>query len=81
MIPQLLLNKVKNKLKENRFINIVTSFGTEGRRNNPSEEIPPTDQIFPYIVFKGTDIKDLYVISAKAPEIPVVIFLCMNVLH
>lgn len=42
---------------------VVKSFGTEGRKGNPAEEIPAADQVFPYIVFKGTDIKDLYVIS------------------
>lgn len=39
----------------------VKSFGTEDRRVN--DRIPPSDQIFAYIVFKGSDIKDLYVIS------------------
>ena len=37
----------------------VTSFGTEGRRNNPDEEIPPSEEIYEYIVFRGTDVKDL----------------------
>lgn len=37
----------------------VTSFGTEGRRNNPDEEIPPSESIYEYIVFRGTDVKDL----------------------
>ena len=52
----------------------VKSFGTEGRKGNPAEEIPASDQIFPYIVFKGTDIKDLFVISGpKVPEVSQVI--------
>lgn len=37
----------------------VKSFGTEGRRGIPTEEIPANDTVYPYISFKGSDVKDL----------------------
>ncbi|KAJ9618506.1 hypothetical protein H2203_009103 [Taxawa tesnikishii (nom. ined.)] len=53
----------------------VKSYGTEGRRGNPDEEIPPNDQIYDYIVFRGSDVKDLTIVEApkenKPPPPPV----------
>ena len=51
----------------------VRSYGTEGRRGNPAEEIAPSHHVFEYIVFRGTDVKDLQIMeetTAKQPPPP-----------
>ena len=37
----------------------VISHGTEGRRGNPAEEIAPSASVYEYIVFRGSDVKDI----------------------
>ncbi|KAJ3102293.1 hypothetical protein HDU97_000650 [Phlyctochytrium planicorne] len=49
----------------------VRSYGTEGRLGDPAQEMPPSDRVFEYIVFRGGDIKDLKVLSLPPQGGPV----------
>lgn len=48
----------------------MRSFGTEGRRGKPEEEILASDNVFDYVVFRGSDIKDLQVFEAPPKPTP-----------
>ncbi|KAJ5902130.1 hypothetical protein N7495_002658 [Penicillium taxi] len=48
----------------------VMSYGTEGRRGNPALEIAGSSSIYEYIVFRGSDVKDISVEGKKEPAQP-----------
>ncbi|GAA5872398.1 hypothetical protein JCM16303_004506 [Sporobolomyces ruberrimus] len=47
----------------------VRSLGTEGRKANPAEEVGPSDNVYDFIVFRASDVKDLQ-IEAPAAATP-----------
>ncbi|QQK47172.1 DFDF motif [Penicillium digitatum] len=56
----------------------VMSFGSEGRRGNPAEEVPPSTGVYEYIVFRGSDVKDISIagedqkdpVPQEVPRVP-----------
>ena len=46
----------------------VMSYGTEGRRGNPADEVAPSSSVYEYIVFRGSDVKDISVAEEEKPE-------------
>lgn len=52
----------------------VRSYGTEGRRGNPAEEVAGSDNTYEYIVFRGSDVKELSIVEPpkenKQPQMP-----------
>lgn len=48
----------------------VRSFGTEGRRNGV-DEVEPQSEVYDYIVFRGSDVKELSIEEATPEKPPV----------
>ncbi|ROW10697.1 hypothetical protein VPNG_05058 [Cytospora leucostoma] len=44
----------------------VRSHGTEGRKGDPTEEVSASDQVYDFIVFRGSDVKDLRIEEGPA---------------
>ena len=76
-----------NSEKHTVALEQVSSFGTEGRKGNPSEEIPGSDQVYEYIVFRGSDVKELTIVAPpgqregenrppKVPDDPAILGVC-----
>jgi protein LSM14 len=56
-----------NSEKSTVSLKQVRSYGTEGRRNG-LDEIPPSEGVYEFIVFRGSDVKDLKI--ADNPPAP-----------
>lgn len=48
----------------------VRSYGTEGRRGNPAEEVAGNDTTYEYIVFRGSDVKELSIVEPPKENNP-----------
>ncbi len=49
----------------------VRSWGTEGRvsaQGRPQEEIPPSDHVYEFIMFRAADVKDLKIDDPNPPK-------------
>ncbi|KAK9457149.1 Scd6-like Sm domain-containing protein [Dipodascopsis uninucleata] len=48
----------------------VVSFGTEGRRGDPANEVPARDHVYDFIVFRGSEVKDLVIEDEESNSVP-----------
>lgn len=58
-----------NSVESTVSLNSVRSYGTEGRRGG-IDEIPPSEHTYEYIIFRGSDVKDLKIADNAPPPPP-----------
>ncbi|KAJ1673037.1 hypothetical protein EV182_006009, partial [Spiromyces aspiralis] len=59
-----------NEVEQTIALEQVRSMGTEGRKGNPQEEIPPSNDIYEYIQFRATDVISVQFESEPQPPPP-----------
>lgn len=57
---------VRGKPLNELYFLIVKSYGTEDRHTD--RPVPPKDEIYEYIIFRGSDIKDITVSEPPKPQ-------------
>jgi hypothetical protein len=76
-----------NSEKSTVALENVISHGTEGRKGKPELEINGSDQVYEYIVFRGSDVKELQIVEApvpresEMPNDPAIMSVSLSLLH
>ncbi|KAJ2391304.1 hypothetical protein GGI05_002978, partial [Coemansia sp. RSA 2603] len=61
-----------NEVEQIITLENVRSMGTEGRQGDPAKEIPPSNDVYEFIHFRASDVKDIVFEPGTMPQQPAV---------